>query len=84
MVRTFENTGNVPRAIFRRIRQARLRQRQTELVESEFRDSITLAETISAKAWELRLLHILSDTGHHGQAPIMLFDLYSGSVEGFE
>jgi hypothetical protein len=39
---------------------------------------------MSAKAWELRLQQILCDTGHHGQAPTMVFDLYSGSIEGFE
>jgi len=84
MVRSFKNTGKVPRAIFRMTRQASLRQRQTELAEAEFRDSITLAQTMSAKAWELRLQQILCDTGHHGQAPTMVFDLYSGSIEGFE
>jgi tetratricopeptide (TPR) repeat protein len=66
----------------------RLRQAQIKLAEADFRDSISLAQEISAKAWELRttmsLARLLAKQGDRDQARTMLADIYNWFTEGFD
>jgi tetratricopeptide (TPR) repeat protein len=61
---------------------------QKELAEADFRGSIALAQTMSAKAWELRatlsFARLLRDTGQRDQARSMLADVYGWFTEGFD
>jgi tetratricopeptide (TPR) repeat protein len=68
--------------------ELRLKQRQTELAETDFREAIALAQRMSAKAWELRatmsLARLLRDTGRRDEARAMLVDIYGWFTEGFD
>ena len=61
---------------------------QTELAEADFRDSIAMARTMGAKAWELRatmsLARLLRDTGRREEARTMLAEIYNWFTEGFD
>ena len=68
--------------------ELRLRQGQTELAETDFRNAIALAQTMSAKAWELRAMisfaRLLRDTGRRDDARTMLASIYGWFTEGFD
>ena len=68
--------------------ELRLKQRQIELAEADFREAIALARTMSAKAWELRatmsLARLLRDTNRRDQARAMLAEIYGWFTEGFD
>jgi class 3 adenylate cyclase/tetratricopeptide (TPR) repeat protein len=61
---------------------------QPQLAETDFREAITLAQRMSAKAFELRattsLARLLSDTGRRDEARAMLADIYGWFTEGFD
>jgi tetratricopeptide (TPR) repeat protein len=61
---------------------------QTELAEAGFREAIALAQSMSAKAWELRtttsLARLLRDTGRRDEARTMLAEIYNWFTEGFD
>jgi tetratricopeptide (TPR) repeat protein len=66
----------------------RLKQGQVQDAEADFRESIALARSISAKAWELRstmsLAHLLDDHGGRDEARTMLAEVYDWFTEGFD
>jgi hypothetical protein len=66
----------------------RFKQGKMELAEADFREAITLAQKMSAKAWELRatmsLARLLSHTGRRDQASPMLAEIYNWFTEGFD
>jgi tetratricopeptide (TPR) repeat protein len=68
--------------------ELRLKLRQTELSEADFRDSIAMARGMSAKAWELRttmsLARLLRDTNRRDEARTILADIYGWFTEGFD
>src|SRR5262249_33677496 len=68
--------------------ELRLKQRQIELAETDFREAVALAQTMSAKAWELRatisLARLLRDTGHRDEASSILAEIYGWFTEGFD
>jgi tetratricopeptide (TPR) repeat protein len=68
--------------------ELRLKQRQSELAATDFRESIALAQKMSAKAWELRatvsLARLLAVQGRRDEARTMLSEIYSWFTEGFE
>jgi class 3 adenylate cyclase/tetratricopeptide (TPR) repeat protein len=59
-----------------------------DLAEQDFREAIALAQTMSAKSWELRattsLARLLRDTGRREEARTMLAEIYSWFTEGFD
>lgn len=61
---------------------------QPDLAQADFRDSISLARSIDAKAWELRtatsLARLLAKQGHRQQARTMLAEIYNWFTEGFD
>ena len=73
---------------FRLRGELRLKRGQTELAEASFREAIALAQTMSAKAWELRatisLTRFLNSTGRRDDARMMLADIYGSFTEGFD
>ena len=66
----------------------RLKQGQTELAEAGFREAIALAQTMAAKAWELRatmsLARLLKEQERRDEARTMLADIYGWFTEGFD
>ena len=60
--------------------ELRLKKGQTEMAEAYFRESIALATSIGAKAWELRttmsLARLLANQGRLGEAYAMLAKIY--------
>jgi tetratricopeptide (TPR) repeat protein len=68
--------------------ELRLKQRQIELAETDFRDAIALAQKMSAKGWELRatisLVCLLRDTNRRDEARTMLSEIYNWFTEGFD
>jgi class 3 adenylate cyclase len=66
----------------------RLQIGQIELAESDFREAITLAQTMSGKAFELRattsLARLLSDSNRRAEARTMLTEIYGWFTEGFD
>ncbi len=66
--------------------ELRLKLGQTELAEVGFRDAITLAQKISAKAWELRatlsLARMLEKQGRCDEAHTVLADICGWFTEG--
>jgi tetratricopeptide (TPR) repeat protein len=68
--------------------ELRLKLAQTELAECDFRESIALAQKMSAKAWELRatmsLARLLAKQGRRDEAHAMLAEIYSWFTEGFD
>jgi hypothetical protein len=82
-----QEMANRPEAL--RLRgELRLKHGQTELAESDFRESIALPRNMSAKAWELRttmsLSSALASQGHRTEAHSMLADIYNWSTQGFD
>ncbi len=65
-----------------------LKRGERELAEADFRESIRLAQEMSAKAWELRatmsLARLLCDTGLRDEARTMLAEIYNWFTEGFD
>jgi class 3 adenylate cyclase/tetratricopeptide (TPR) repeat protein len=68
--------------------ELRLKQGQTELAEADFHDSLALAHSMGAKAWELRttmsLARLLDEQGRRDQARTMLTEIYNWFTEGFD
>ena len=68
--------------------ELRLKQGQMELAEADFRESIALAQKMSAKAWELRstmsLARMLNQQGKRDEARTMLSEIYGWFTEGFD
>jgi tetratricopeptide (TPR) repeat protein len=68
--------------------ELRLRQRDREAAEADFREAISLAQKMGAKAWELRaatsLARLLRDSNRRGEARAMLAKIYSWFTEGFD
>jgi class 3 adenylate cyclase/tetratricopeptide (TPR) repeat protein len=66
----------------------RVKLRQTELGEADFRESIALARRMGAKAWELRsatsLAQLLATQGRRDEARKMLAEIYNWFTEGFD
>jgi tetratricopeptide (TPR) repeat protein len=67
--------------------ELRLKADQPEMAEADFREAITLAQKIGAKAWELRattsLARLLAKQGHRDEARAMLGEIYGWFTEGF-
>jgi class 3 adenylate cyclase/tetratricopeptide (TPR) repeat protein len=65
-----------------------LRQGNTGQAEADFRDAIALAQSMSAKAWELRatmsLARLLAKQGRRDQARATLAEIYNWFTEGFD
>jgi class 3 adenylate cyclase/tetratricopeptide (TPR) repeat protein len=61
---------------------------QSDFAQADFRDSISLARSMGAKAWELRttmsLAQLLDKQGHRDEARAMLGDIYNWFTEGFD
>jgi class 3 adenylate cyclase/tetratricopeptide (TPR) repeat protein len=68
--------------------ELRLKQGNAELAEADFRDAIIHAQTMSAKAWELRatmsLARLFAKQGRRDQGRPMLADVYNWFTEGFD
>jgi predicted ATPase len=68
--------------------ELRLKLGQREFAETDFRDSIAMARSMSAKAWELRttmsLARLLASQGQHNDAHAMLATVYNRFTEGFD
>lgn len=64
----------------------RLLRQAVAAAETDFRDAITLAQSISAKSWELRattsLARLLRDTNRRDEAHLMLSTIYNWFTEG--
>jgi predicted ATPase len=65
-----------------------LSQGSLDKAENEFRESITLARQMGAKAWELRstmsLARLLASQGRRDEAKTMFTDIYNWFTEGFD
>ena len=65
-----------------------LKQGNRQLAQSDFRDSISMARSMGAKAWELRttmsLARLLAEQGHCDEARMMLGEIYGWFTEGFD
>jgi tetratricopeptide (TPR) repeat protein len=61
---------------------------QAELAEADFRDSISLAKSMGAKAWELRtamsFARLLASQGRAHEAHAMLAEIYNWFTDGFD
>ena len=68
--------------------ELRLDQGVLQLAEADFRDSISLAKDMSAKAWELRatmsLARLLNKQSRRDEARAMLAEIYGWFTEGFD
>ena len=68
--------------------ELRLAKRQAELAEADFRDSIKLAKSMGAKAYELRTAmswaRLLASQGRGEEAHVMLAEIYNWFTEGFD
>jgi hypothetical protein len=68
--------------------ELRLKHGDLQLVEADFRDSIAMARSMSAKAWELRttmsLARLFDNQGRRDEARTMLAAIYSWFTEGFD
>jgi len=68
--------------------ELRLRQGDSGLAEADFREAISLAQKMSAKAWELRattsLARLLRDNNRRDEARAMLAEIYNWFTEGFD
>jgi tetratricopeptide (TPR) repeat protein len=66
----------------------RLRPGDAKQAEADFRDSIAFAQSMSAKAWELRstmsLARLLRDSGRRTEAYSALSTIYRWFTEGFD
>jgi tetratricopeptide (TPR) repeat protein len=68
--------------------ELQFKQGQWELAQADFRDAIALAQTMSAKSWELRatisLARLLASQGRRDEARTMLAQIYNWFTEGFD
>jgi tetratricopeptide (TPR) repeat protein len=68
--------------------ELRLKEGQNELAEADFRESITLAQKMGAKALELRstmnFARLLDEQNRRDEARTMLADIYNWFTEGFD
>jgi tetratricopeptide (TPR) repeat protein len=68
--------------------ELRLANGQAEPAEADFRDSIKLAKSMGAKAWELRTAmswaRLLASQGRANEARTMLAEIYNWFTEGFD
>jgi tetratricopeptide (TPR) repeat protein len=68
--------------------ELRLKQGDLQLAADDFHDSIEMARTMGAKAWELRttmsLARLLVKQGHREEARTMLAAIYNWFTEGFD
>jgi tetratricopeptide (TPR) repeat protein len=68
--------------------ELRLKQGKQQLADADFRDSITMARSMGAKAWELRttmsLARLLDSEGRRREARRMLGEIYNWFTEGFD
>jgi tetratricopeptide (TPR) repeat protein len=68
--------------------EIRLKREQTEQAEIDFRESIALALSMGAKAWELRstmsLARLLNQQGRRDEARKLLTESYNWFTEGFD
>jgi hypothetical protein len=68
--------------------EIRLKMEHKELAEADFREAIMMAQTMSAKAWELRttmsLARLLDSQGRREEARTMLAEIYVWFTEGFD
>ena len=66
----------------------RVRQGDSGLAEADFREAISLAQKMGAKAWELRattsLARLLRENNRRDEARAMLAQIYNWFTEGFE
>ena len=82
-----EESVHVPETL--RIRgEIRVKQGELNLADEDFRNSIALARSMGAKAWELRttmsLARLLSDIGRFEEARGVLSAIYGCFTEGFD
>ena len=65
-----------------------LEKGQAELAEADFRDSMSLAKSMGAKAWELptamSLGRLLASQGRPDEARAMRAEIYNWFTEGFD
>jgi tetratricopeptide (TPR) repeat protein len=68
--------------------ELRLKADQPEMAEADFREAITLAQKLGAKAWELRatmsLARLLRTTNRRDEARTILAEIYGWFTEGFD
>jgi tetratricopeptide (TPR) repeat protein len=68
--------------------ELRLKQGNLQLAEADFRDSLAMARSMGAKAWELRttmsLARLLDGAGRREEARTMLAEIHSWFTEGFD
>jgi class 3 adenylate cyclase/tetratricopeptide (TPR) repeat protein len=68
--------------------ELRLRQGDSGPAEADFREAISLAQKMGAKAWELRaatsLARLLRDNNRRDEARVMLAEMYNWFTEGFD
>ncbi len=61
---------------------------RSELAEADFREAIALAQSMGAKAWELRatmsLARLIASQGRREEARTMLAEIYNWFTEGFD
>src|SRR5262249_30598652 len=66
--------------------EIRLKQRDIQLAEADFRDSLAMARSMGAKAWELRttmsLTRLLASKGLRDEARAMLAEIHNWFTEG--
>jgi predicted ATPase len=66
----------------------RVKLRQNDLAEADYRDAVALARSIRAKSWELRaatsLLRLLKMTHRSSSASEILRPIYTSFTEGFD
>jgi hypothetical protein len=74
--------------MFRLRGELRLKQGDLQLAEADFRDSIAMACSMGAKAWELRttmsLARLLDNQSCRGEARAILAEIYNWFTEGFD
>jgi predicted ATPase len=68
--------------------ELRLRQGDRGLAEADFREAISLAQKMAAKAWELRastsLARLLRDYNRRDEARVLLTEIYTWFTEGLD
>jgi predicted ATPase len=73
---------------FRLRGELQTKQGWREAAETDFRKALMLAQSMGAKAWELRaatsFARLLRDTGRRDEARTMLAEIYNWFTEGFD
>jgi tetratricopeptide (TPR) repeat protein len=68
--------------------ELRIRQGRAEVAAADFREAIAVAQTMSAKSWELRattsLARLLKKQDRREEARAILADIYNWFTEGFD